>query len=337
MVSTDGHAIFNLCLLFVYISDFFSLIVTGLLLLLLFLLLLLLLLFLLDNNINIFQAPMVVGNRKRLWMVSALFTVFLNLHYTFLIYYTQVFRSYSSNGSAAGVVEPTLIKLFAIYVIICTLFRVFLKRLGMECDRMKMNTASLFFVTEFICLMFYYVFYRVLFEAIPNWGTFFVLEICHLAFEWICYPLRARVSESCKGYFGERIITYLFSPCGLDISDWQKFISLDFGIRCFVIIGTGVSFTVSTLSVSFMPWIHNGLAQQGNSLLFTMAICGVSIMMEILNAYFIDVAFFRKKNLKILTVVLDCYQDNRFAFITVVLGASLIMNPIYAFTEDNSF
>ena len=49
----------------------------------------------------------------------------------------------------------------------------------------------MFFVGEYLCLMFYYTFYRVLFESIPDWGTFFALEACHLFFEWICYPLRA--------------------------------------------------------------------------------------------------------------------------------------------------
>ena len=45
----------------------------------------------------------------------------------------------------------------------------------MECDKLKMNTTSMFFIAEFFCLLFYYLFYRVLFESIPDWGTFFAL------------------------------------------------------------------------------------------------------------------------------------------------------------------
>lgn len=287
--------------------------------------------------------PVVLGNRKRLWLYGSLFTLFLGIHYTFLIYFTNIFRAYSNSGK--GVVSGVLVELFFMYVVVCTVLRVFIKRLGMECDKMKMNTTSLFFVAEYFCLMFYYLFYRVLFESIPNWGTFFVLEICHLVFEWICYPLRA--SNTVNGYLTELmklekrcgcgLLRVVFAPYGLNMLDWQYFVALDFGIRCYVIIITGVSFTVTTLCISFIPWVHNDLAQKGSALLFTMAIVAVSIACEVVNAYLISSLFFRAKNLDVFSVVIDCFQDNRFAFITTVLGASLIMNPIYAFTTDNTF
>ena len=63
----------------------------------------------------------------------------------------------------------------------------------------------------------------------------------------------------------------------------------------------------------------------------------VSIAVEILNAMVVDYFFFRRKNLCVFNVVMDCFQDNRFAVITTILGALLIINPIYAFTTDNIF
>ena len=232
--------------------------------------------------------------------------------------------------------------------------------MGMECDKLNMNTTSMFFVGEYLCLMFYYTFYRVLFESIPDWSTFFILVFCHLFFEWVCYPLRASDTfnaclskhrnkensddgsssgssiKSASKIVG-KVLEAFFFPYGLDFVDWQYFIALDFGIRCFIIVASGVSFTMSVLSVSFFPWVTNELAESGAQLLFTLALVAVSVALEVANALFLNYVFFRKKNLNVFAVVIDCFQDNRFAFITTILGAILIINPIYAFTTDNNF
>ena len=71
--------------------------------------------------------------------------------------------------------DSTLVALFLVYVVVCLFLRVIIKRLGMECDKLKMNTTSMFFIGELFCLLYYYVFYRVLFESIPNWGTLIAL------------------------------------------------------------------------------------------------------------------------------------------------------------------
>lgn len=63
----------------------------------------------------------------------------------------------------------------------------------------------------------------------------------------------------------------------------------------------------------------------------------VSVVMEIINAIAINHLFFAKKNLNVFKVTLDCFQDNRFAFLTVVLAGWMIMNPITSFTTDNTF
>jgi hypothetical protein len=123
----------------------------------------------------------------------------------------------------------------------------------------------------------------------------------------------------------------------LNFIDWQYFVALDFGIRCFIIIASGISFTVTIISASYIPWISNELAQDSSHIGFTLALMFVSIAVEILNAMVVDYFFFRRKNLCVFNVVMDCFQDNRFAVITTILGALLIINPIYAFTTDNIF
>eukprot|EP01036_Dinobryon_divergens_P033730 gene33730-43590_t len=84
------------------------------------------------------KAPVVLGSRKRLWLFGSLCSCLLAAQYSFLIFYASLFRSLSQNGCSDG----TLIGLFFVYVIVCTIFRVIVKRTGMECDKLKMNTAS---------------------------------------------------------------------------------------------------------------------------------------------------------------------------------------------------
>jgi hypothetical protein len=42
-----------------------------------------------------------------------------------------------------------------------------------------------------MCLLFYFTFYRVLFESINSWVTFFACQVLHVCSEWVLYPLRA--------------------------------------------------------------------------------------------------------------------------------------------------
>ena len=283
------------------------------------------------------QVPVVLGSRKRLWLFGSLCSCMLAAQYSFLIFYAGLFRSLSQNGCSDG----TLIGLFFVYVIVCTIFRVIIKRTGMECDKLKMNTASMFFLAEFFCLCFYYNFYRGLFESIPNWPTFLALEACHLFFEWVNYPLRASegfnkaVADLCQNQSIDKrirvVLEGMFFPYGLDIVDWQYFVALDFGIRCFVIVESGITFVVEILSVSYLPWVKNALAQDSSSMKFIMEMMVVSVAMETVNALIINHLFFRNKNLNVLRVVIDCFQDNRFAFGSTMKCATLIMITMIPF------
>jgi hypothetical protein len=49
-----------------------------------------------------------------------------------------------------------------------------------------------------------------------------------------------------------KLLEEFFCPYGLNFIDWQYFVALDFGIRCFIIIASGISFTVTIISVSYI-------------------------------------------------------------------------------------
>ena len=86
----------------------------------------------------------------------------------------------------------------------------------MECDKLKMNPTSIFFLAEYFCLRFYYNFYRVIlrrFRTRPPSSLW-----SHLFFEWVNYPLRAgEVGTQQKGIFGRPILYVQFGLCRLPI------------------------------------------------------------------------------------------------------------------------
>ena len=89
---------------------------------------------------------MVLGNRKRLWQFGSLFTILIGALHVFLIYFTNFFRSQSSGHSGEnntnnnfGPASNTLIVLFFVYLFVCSVFRAAIKRLGIECDKLKIT------------------------------------------------------------------------------------------------------------------------------------------------------------------------------------------------------
>jgi hypothetical protein len=126
----------------------------------------------------------------------------------------------------------------------------------------------MFFVAEYIGLMFYYCFYRVLFESINSWSLFLIFQLIHLASEWILYPLRGSQMMLPILNLIQYYIPFLnFVPEGTDYFDWLNFIALDFGVRLVVMISTAVAVLILVLTIDFCPWIHNSLHQHGQDVI----------------------------------------------------------------------
>ena len=114
-----------------------------------------------------------------------------------------------------------------------------MKRLGLQLDRGKIGTCSMFFVAEFMCTLFYFTFYRLLFEQFIGWGLFFGIQAIHFAMEWCMYCVRGTRSfynftknlPDCLS-----VVRNAFVMPGLSFRDWQMFLSLDFSIRVSILI-----------------------------------------------------------------------------------------------------
>jgi hypothetical protein len=202
----------------------------------------------------------------------------------------------------------------------------------------------MFFLAEILSLFFYYTFYRVLFESISSWGIFFIFQALHLASEWILYPLRA----SSRFYlFMEKLrvadnmllqaLGMIVNANGLNLDDWRCFIVLDFGIRCSILIASAAEIVIILVTLYLCPWIYISLKQNLSSLLQTLVFILVSVVLEIVNAATMNALFFIPRKLDVLKSVMNCFSNIRFSFICVIIASVLFINPMFAFTYDNTF
>eukprot|EP00658_Telonema_sp_P-2_P036021 TRINITY_DN26115_c0_g1_i2.p1 TRINITY_DN26115_c0_g1~~TRINITY_DN26115_c0_g1_i2.p1 ORF type:complete len:474 (-),score=99.02 TRINITY_DN26115_c0_g1_i2:102-1523(-) len=91
---------------------------------------------------------------------------------------------------------------YTLFVIVCQLFKTCGKRLGVAVDQGKFGTFSMYFALEFLVTLFYYTFYRSLFDKIEDTWIFVLVQVLHLTHEWVVFPFKA--SETCY-----EVYTYL--------------------------------------------------------------------------------------------------------------------------------
>ena len=128
-------------------------------------------------------------------------------------------------------------KWFLFFVLSSSLCKQSMKVFGLQIDRGKLGTCSMFFVAEFMCTMFYFTFYRMLFEEFVGWTIFIELQVSHFALEWFVYVIRGTETfYSSMNLIPIKSIRGLLMMQGLSLRDWQVFLSLDFSIRVLIII-----------------------------------------------------------------------------------------------------
>lgn len=178
------------------------------------------------------------GDPKLMWWYATCYNVVVNVYYYFLMYFTFYFREHATPSNS--------IPLFLLYVAFGTVMRIAIKRIGLVLDLNKRFSASMYFVGEVLCLLFYFTFYRVLFESVTSFGVFFAIQAVHLLSEWALYPLRGSAAFFNYATAAKESSHPLVSLLGLFVSvhglgyqDWIYFIALDFGIRVVVLVVTG--------------------------------------------------------------------------------------------------
>ena len=193
----------------------------------------------------------------------------------------------------------------------------------------------MYFIGEVMCLLFYFTFYRVLFESISSWPEFMLLLLIHFIWEWFAYPLRCSASFfSAANALESRyplLKGWLLVP-GMDQRDFLAFTALDFGIRCTVMVSTALAILGLLLCIDFVPWANNDLKQtSGAAIELEAEFVVVAALLELVNAFVMNHYFFRPQGADVLLRVKQCFANQRFAFLVMMLGSNYFINPIFAF------
>lgn len=107
-----------------------------------------------------------------------------------------------------------------------------------------------------MCTLFYFTFYRMLFEEFVGWGVFAIVQLVHLTAEWCLYCIRATTTfyNFVKGLpdYLDPIKALAVMP-GFSHRDWQIFLALDFGVRVAVMVFTAPVRVLSVRPLSCTP------------------------------------------------------------------------------------
>ena len=222
-----------------------------------------------------------------------------------------------------------------LYMAVCNVFRSVIKQIGLALDGRKRGTVSMYFIGEVMCLLFYFTFYRVLFESITSWSEFMLLQAIHFSWEWLAYPLRSSVpffsvAEAVESRY-PLLKGWLLVP-GMDQRDFLAFTALDFGIRCTVMVATALSILGLLLCIDFVPWANNDLKQtSGAAIELEVEFIVVAALLELANAFVMNRYFFQPQGADVLLRVKQCFANQRFAFVSMMLASNYFINPIFAF------
>lgn len=280
-------------------------------------------------------------DRRTQWVFAAIFNILFVFFLIFFVAFTNIFRSQSM-----GRLRIFEIVYFFFFIVGSSIIRTALKRTGLALDRRKLGTVSMFFVAEYMGLLFYYTFYRVLFESINSWELFFFFQIIHLLSEWMMYPLRgsrmlmqfvASIEFSCLPTGLVEVLPSII-PKGTDDQDWVNFIALDFGVRVVVMIASSFGMLLLLITIDYVPWIDNGLRQTSKAEISqNSTFLLVAVSLEAVNALLMDQWFFRHLQINVMDKVKNCFSNLRFSVLVVLIGTLLFLNPVYAFTTNNIY
>ena len=265
-----------------------------------------------------------VQNRILQWLWALLYNITLNADYFFLMNLTTYCRSGRFDHSYQ------IIGLFFLFVAVSNVLRFIAKRIGKAIDQNKDDELSMFAVGEVVCLLFYYTFYRLLFESIPSYQAFFVIELIHLSQEWLFYAFRS--SEACASLIDYliRLGLPLDSLRELDLQHWQRQVACDFGFRCCIMVSTALGILLLLLSVDYVPWVSNTSLQDTNQTLVIFLL--LAVVLELVNAGLMVHFYFLPQGCDVLSLVTEAFDDVRFSLICCVAGGVLFINPIVAFS-----
>jgi hypothetical protein len=196
----------------------------------------------------------------------------------------------------------------------------------------------MYFIGEVMGLLYYYTFYRVLFESIHSVSEFALLQMVHLTSEWVLYV--GRSSTFYYQWTDRLIVQSCLQSCfdnhnqRLSYRNWQEFIALDFGIRCSIFVSTGYGILLLLVTIQFVPWVSatNALHRDIAGFRYTVVFLLLAVVFELINAFIMVKYFFLPRQLDVTRMTRHCYSLKYFCLVSMLIASTLFINPVYAFT-----
>ncbi len=162
-----------------------------------------------------------------------------------------------------------------------------LKKIANKCDEIRMvhNTQnsylSLQYFIEFYVSLIYYYWLRqfVAYHTFEDWSTFAVLIIFHILSE-ICESCIRFSTVYHKLIYRNENIIFFFLKTNDALSTWHDRMSMDFVIRYFAALLTGVLWIITFLSNGKRVWVTywNSLEKYENGIMFLLLNIAVDIL-----------------------------------------------------------
>ena len=196
-----------------------------------------------------------------------------------------------------------------------------------------------FVMGEVIICTNYYLFYRNLFEHIDDVSTVVAFMFFHVASEWLWYCTRTTewyfdsTTQLCTEYMSPLAFKYL-AKSDISFPRWQKFVSLELGIRVAVMACTWVMYVACYIFLrfgynrscfpAFSAKVTSGRFQK------TMNFLCSTFAIEILNIFVMLRYFFAPRNIDISVLMYNISCNHWFRLWVVSISAALGLNLFVA-------
>ena len=223
-----------------------------------------------------------------------------------LTYFKDEFAKFSGSsgdGNASDTLRQTM--WFFAFWAVNTIEKTVVLRIGLMIDAGKKGEISFYLFGELMACMYYFSFYRILFESISAWWVFGILQVLHLTGEWFLYPFRT--SQWFRVHLFPRVpsaLKLILMPLVEIKASWREFAvyrSCLFGIRVVVTMYSAVAIYILQCVVwevndgaEYMVYTTHPKEWKYLGIYFLVA-----VTMEILNFAATQVLFYRPNELTV--------------------------------------
>jgi len=271
---------------------------------------------------------------------AVLVVLFWILDYTVLISFLHYVQAHQSESN-----QQMKFALVGSFMATSQITKFIGKRLGVLIDRTKTGTFSIYFSLEFTCTLFYYTFYRTLFDSIHSPFEFVGLVAMHTVQEWTlnvflasqyAFNIYRSLYEAMHGCpWMQQLLSSWLPPGCASLRDMQSYSATEVGMNSSASVFASLGFVIIICMTNY------GWSKQ--QLMLPAALSSINEHAMVLNLVYIVAAtvaeavstsmmqyfFFRKHNLSIMVWSQRTLDQPGTFFNVLCVSFCLLINVIY--------